>query len=77
MIQTKEQLAARLRQIADAVEAGDSYQGHISYDFMEDGLKHGEVEVSGAYRVGNLQGQGGMAMIDASPRNEDGSLVRP
>lgn len=77
MIQTREQLAATLRDMAARVEKGDSFQGHISYDMMEGGLNRGEVEVSGVYRIGNTDGQGGTVMMEATPRNpESGDLIR-
>lgn len=60
--------------IANRIEEGDSFEGTISYSRLTSGLERGELEVSVAVRVGNLEGQGGMFIIEASKLNEDGSI---
>jgi hypothetical protein len=64
MKQMTSQLAALLREIADAVEQGDSFEGRIEYTRMDEGLEREEWEVSAAYRVGNAMGQGGMRILE-------------
>jgi hypothetical protein len=59
----KKDLAATLRDMATRVEAGDSFEGRIAYSCMEDGCGEDEFEVDAAWRVGNLDGQGGMQVI--------------
>jgi hypothetical protein len=56
----KEQLAKVLREIADAVEKGDSFDGLIEYHIQDRG---GEFDVVAGWRVGNLEGQGGMRFL--------------
>ena len=51
-------LAAVFRRLADAIEAGDSFEGELSYTCMLDGLEPKEFEVVGAHRIGNRDGQG-------------------
>jgi len=63
MKQTTTQLVTELRRIAEVVETGDSFEGSIQYTCMEDGLEKDEWEVTGAYRVGNAEGQGGVRML--------------
>jgi hypothetical protein len=58
-----ELLAGILRDIAERVESGDSYEGHISYLIPEGGGGPDDVLVEAAYRVGNTMGQGGMRII--------------
>jgi hypothetical protein len=64
---TKAQLLEVIDDIRMRVEAGDSYEGFLNYlmpydDDMEiiDGA---DFVVEARYRVGNLQGQGGMRMV--------------
>jgi hypothetical protein len=66
---TYEALAAVLRQIADLVERGDSFEGSIEYTIPlpEDAYpppatddEQPDVMVRAAFRIGNSQGQGGM-----------------
>lgn len=46
------------------VDAGDSYEGSIEYLMPGPGdPEDAEFMVRGAYRIGNLQGQGGMRLI--------------
>lgn len=58
-------VARLLRMMADAVEIGDSYEGFIEYLIPEDINERGDptVEVRARYRVGNLDGQGGMTIV--------------
>jgi hypothetical protein len=58
------ELAALLREIANLVESGDSLEGSLQYlipETDEDGLA-----VTASFRVGNLQGQGGIILIGES-----------
>ena len=65
MKMTREQLLATLDDIRDSVARGDTFEGQLAYSCMEPGLEVGSFEVSGAYRVGNLDGQGGVNIINA------------
>lgn len=56
-------LAATLRDIAARVEAGDSFEGNISYTCMDEECGPDEFLIEGAYRVGNSEGQGGMRLL--------------
>lgn len=60
-------LLRHLQAVIVHVESSDSFQGTISYDFIgssdDPELGPGECMVSGGYRVGNLQGQGGMVVV--------------
>lgn len=71
---TPSQIASFLREVAALVEAGDSFEGRIEWCIPRDagGLPcdagGDQLELTAAYRVGNLQGQGGMRIIkDTSP----------
>lgn len=55
-------LAALLTDMATRIPAGDSFGGRISYELV-DGAAH-EFDVEGAYRIGNIGGQGGMRIIE-------------
>lgn len=59
---TEAETAAILRDMADRVEAGDSWDGSISYSTDYDGDGSG-LDVTATYRTGNLMGQGGMRAI--------------
>lgn len=56
-------LAVLLHKVADAVASGDSAEGRISWLL---GDEPGEVEVEAAIRTGNLDGQGGYHLIEAT-----------
>lgn len=56
-------LAAILHDIAARVEAGDSFEGSISYTCMDEDCRPDEFLIEGAYRVGNSEGQGGMHLL--------------
>lgn len=66
MKMTTEKLAATLSDIATRVQAGDSFEGGLNYTCMEDGLAAGEWEVTGGYRIGNADGQGGFRVLPAA-----------
>jgi len=67
MKMAKQQLLDVLDALKAAVAADDSFEGSIEYSAMADGLGHGEFEVSGAYRIGNSMGQGGMRVFERTP----------
>jgi hypothetical protein len=59
-----EEFLAILDDIRDRVARGDSWEGHIEWMIPEDpAALPRDLAVRGAYRVGNLHGQGGMRMI--------------
>jgi len=60
---TKAGVAAILRNMAAHVEGGDSFGGWLQYT-ARDG--DADFDVAGAYRVGNLNGQGGMVFFGES-----------
>jgi len=74
---SKEQLVNLLEDITRRVQAGDSYEGNLQYEMpIEDGqadvvpgwpTADCDFWVTGTYRIGNLQGQGGMRMIGEAP----------
>jgi hypothetical protein len=63
MKQKTAELVRELREMAAAIERSDSFEGSIMYSCLDDGLAPGEWEVSGAYRIGNSDGQGGMRIL--------------
>jgi hypothetical protein len=60
---SRTQLVELLRDMADRVETGDSMEGSVEYLLEDDGP--GDLRVRACYRVGNLDGQGGMRIIPA------------
>ena len=56
---TKAEHAATVRSIACSVEEGDSFEGSFEYHLE----KPDTFSVTGAWRVGNTEGQGGMHML--------------
>jgi hypothetical protein len=56
-------LVELLADIAKRVEAGDSFEGSLSYTCMQEHLGPNEWEVQASYRIGNTEGQGGMRII--------------
>jgi hypothetical protein len=63
---TQEQLTELLADILDHIRDGDSFEGHLEYSMPDpdDSPPDGTYAmVRAAYRVGNLQGQGGMRMV--------------
>jgi hypothetical protein len=55
-----EELAKLLRQLAEAVETGDSMEGNLQYTF---GDEPWSFKVEAALRTGNREGQGGMILL--------------
>ena len=70
------ELLALIDDMRRRVEAGDSFEGFLNYLMPLDDVAPGiEFMVEARYRVGNLQGQGGMRMIGVTisegPRPSD------
>lgn len=62
------EVAAILRDMAERVEAGDSFEGSIEYvmpwpDENMEPVSDAEVMVQASYRIGNSMGQGGLRLI--------------
>lgn len=57
---TRAELLDVLDDLRDRVAAGDSLEGSFEYMLPEDGPGY---DVRASYRVGNLQGQGGMRIV--------------
>lgn len=62
-------VAALLRNMADLVEAGDSFEGSIEYGLPDVPGDPDEVMVRASFRIGNSMGQGGVRIV--------GTLGRP
>jgi len=60
-------LAQFLRDMAQAVEAGDSFEGNIEYLMPLDNPEPGTAMVRGVVRIGNRSGQGSVMMIGTVP----------
>lgn len=65
---TYESLAEMLRDLAHRIEIGDSYEGFIEYlipygDSDDEDYDSHAVDVRARFRIGNLEGQGGMAIV--------------
>ena len=58
----KADLITALKDIISVIEEDDSMEGSIEYSFGEE-CERGEFMVQAAFRTGNSQGQGGMALI--------------
>ena len=58
-----EDLLALLDELKSRIKTGDSFEGAVTYTCLDDGLQPGEWEVTGSYRVGNRDGQGGMRIL--------------
>jgi hypothetical protein len=57
-------LLALLDDVREHVAAGDSFEGSLEYLLpFDDDAPPRSFDVRASYRVGNLQGQGGMRMI--------------
>jgi hypothetical protein len=56
----RNRVADLLEEMARDVRMGDSFEGTFAYEMQRDG----SFKVRAAYRVGNLQGQGGMRLIE-------------
>lgn len=61
--QSREQLVEMLEEIARKVEVGDSLEGFIEYALPDEGDDPGGYRVRARFRVGNLQGQGGIRIV--------------
>lgn len=72
-------LRALLSDIRRRITARDSFEGTISWSYLEEGLEQGECEVSAVYRIDNIAGQGGTRIIaptiEGLPRATD-TLLR-
>lgn len=62
---TKDELLAIIDDVRARVAAGDSYEGFLNYLMPEenDDWEKVDFRVHARYRVGNLEGQGGMRVI--------------
>lgn len=60
---TSADLAQLLSSMANSVSLHDSFEGSIEYSCLSEECGRGEFMVSGAYRIGNREGQGGMRLI--------------
>ena len=63
MKHTTEQLLSLLDELKSRIQSGDSFEGTLTYTCIDEHLQSGEWEVSGSYRVGNQDGQGGMRVL--------------
>lgn len=63
MIYSTNDLADTLETLKAMILSGDSIEGSISYTCMEEHLAVGDWEVTGCYRMGNADGQGGMRIL--------------
>jgi hypothetical protein len=61
-VQTQE-LITILDDIRQRIQAGDSFEGHLSYTYLDGECDAGDFFINATYRVGNLQGQGSMRVI--------------
>jgi hypothetical protein len=74
---TKAELLSVLADLVKLVEADDSMEGRLRYEWSS---TPGEYEVDAFLRVGNSQGQGGAIVIQATPppdrgdRGDDGDF---
>ena len=57
-------LANLFRLLATMIEDGDSFEGSISYSCLDNDLDGGDFRVTGTYRIGNLDGQGGVVVLE-------------
>jgi len=83
------EVAAILQNMAAHVEAGDSFEGSIEYSMPDvpewaqrgepepEGWEQPEVLVRAAYRIGNLDGQGGYRIIGSINENLSGDKGTP
>lgn len=69
-----DELADLLLDMSERVRRGDSYEGNIEYHFPEECTPEpgwpdpmDDFWVRGVYRVGNLEGQGGVRMVGSVP----------
>jgi hypothetical protein len=67
---TRPELVDLLRRIADSVETGDTDEGSIEWLIPED-YTSDRLDVVASIRTGNLQGQGGIILIDTRKKIAD------
>lgn len=60
---TRSELLEVVDDMRQRIEVGDSFEGFLNYLMPEEGDDPGGFRVEARYRVGNLQGQGGMRMV--------------
>ncbi len=65
LVVERRELSAILRDMADKIDAGDSWEGHLEYSYWdeENGAGRDQFSVMGTYRIGNLDGQGGVRLL--------------
>lgn len=68
-------LTRELRDIADRIEDGDSFEGSLTYSCMDEDLVAGEFRLVGAVRVGNKDGQGGMRLYEQDLSSGHPSMI--
>lgn len=61
---TPEQLASVLLDIAGRVLTGDSFEGSLEYSALDERCTEKQFAVTGCYRTGNSEGQGGCRIIE-------------
>lgn len=61
--QSREEFVGVLQEVVRRVEAGDSLEGFIEYALPDEGDGPDGFRVRARFRVGNLQGQGGMRIV--------------
>jgi hypothetical protein len=59
----RDELVRLLDDMREHVASGDSFEGFVQYLLPDDGDDPDGFRVEARYRVGNLQGQGGMRVI--------------
>lgn len=71
MLMNEEQLRALFVQQTESIVSGDSMEGNLQYEFRHRDASGEPVwEVTGAVRIGNLEGQGGMRIFEPTPASE-------
>lgn len=74
VLMTQAELLAVLDDIRSRVDAGDSFEGNLTYAIPEaEDAPADSFDVVATYRIGNLQGQGGMRMLGEWGNPEDGA----
>jgi hypothetical protein len=65
LVAERRELSAILRDMADRIDSGDSFEGNIEYSYWdeENGAGENQFSVMGTYRIGNKDGQGGLRML--------------
>lgn len=71
---TEEQLLGILADIRERLEARDSMEGTISWCWTEE---PGVYNVTGTYRVGNSEGQGGCVLLRDAVDDEPDEVPKP